>query len=355
MAGRRRARPGGRHLLSLTGQSPTVARGPVSEESTRVWNVTVRFATRHVAGAPPTTMTERRRHRCSSEPSDRGRSARSGSAACRCRSRAARTRTARSRPSTPRSTPASPSSTRPTPTTCDADEVGHNESLIAEALATYGGDTSDVLVATKGGHLRPGDGSWTLDGSPGAPQGGVRGVAPAARRRRHRALPVPPSRPERALRRVGRCDPRPARRGRDPDGRHLQRQPRADPRWPRRSSAAGSCRCRTSSRRPSASSEPELELCDELGIAFLPWSPLGGISQGRGARQPARRLRRGGRGARRRARSRWRSPGSSRSSPVVDPDPRRVASGDDPRTRRQAADLELTADEVARLSAETVD
>jgi aryl-alcohol dehydrogenase-like predicted oxidoreductase len=25
------------------------------------------------------------------------------------------------------------------------------------------------------------------------------------------------------------------------------------------------------------SSEPELELCTELGIAFLPWSPLGGI------------------------------------------------------------------------------
>ena len=47
-----------------------------------------------------------------------------------------------------------------------ADEVGHNEALIAEALATYGGDTTDVLVATKGGHLRPGDGSWTLDGTP---------------------------------------------------------------------------------------------------------------------------------------------------------------------------------------------
>ena len=47
-----------------------------------------------------------------------------------------------------------------------ADEVGHNESLIARALATYGGDTSQVLVATKGGHLRPGDGSWTVDGSP---------------------------------------------------------------------------------------------------------------------------------------------------------------------------------------------
>ena len=27
------------------------------------------------------------------------------------------------------------------------------------------------------------------------------------------------------------------------------------------------------------SSEPELELCDDLGIAFLPWSPLGGITR----------------------------------------------------------------------------
>jgi aryl-alcohol dehydrogenase-like predicted oxidoreductase len=27
------------------------------------------------------------------------------------------------------------------------------------------------------------------------------------------------------------------------------------------------------------SSEPELDLCAELGIAFLPWSPLGGISR----------------------------------------------------------------------------
>src|SRR5215469_15846500 len=34
------------------------------------------------------------------------------------------------------------------------------------SLATWSGDSSTVLVATKGGHLRPGDGSWTLDGSP---------------------------------------------------------------------------------------------------------------------------------------------------------------------------------------------
>jgi aryl-alcohol dehydrogenase-like predicted oxidoreductase len=47
-----------------------------------------------------------------------------------------------------------------------AGETGHNERLIAKALASYPRDASDVLVATKGGHLRPGDGSWTVDGSP---------------------------------------------------------------------------------------------------------------------------------------------------------------------------------------------
>ncbi|MBC7551503.1 MAG: aldo/keto reductase, partial [Cellulomonas sp.] len=45
-----------------------------------------------------------------------------------------------------------------------ADDVGHNESLIARGIASWGGDTTHVLVATKGGHLRPGDGTWTVDG-----------------------------------------------------------------------------------------------------------------------------------------------------------------------------------------------
>jgi aryl-alcohol dehydrogenase-like predicted oxidoreductase len=47
-----------------------------------------------------------------------------------------------------------------------AGETGHNERLIAKALASYSGDTSNVLVTTKGGHVRPGDGTWKLDGSP---------------------------------------------------------------------------------------------------------------------------------------------------------------------------------------------
>ena len=46
----------------------------------------------------------------------------------------------------------------------DAD-LGHNERLIARALATWPGDRSRVIVATKGGMRRPG-GRWEIDGSP---------------------------------------------------------------------------------------------------------------------------------------------------------------------------------------------
>jgi aryl-alcohol dehydrogenase-like predicted oxidoreductase len=48
----------------------------------------------------------------------------------------------------------------------DGDEVGHNERLVAKALSTFGGDTAHVLVSTKGGHVRPGGGRWTVNGSP---------------------------------------------------------------------------------------------------------------------------------------------------------------------------------------------
>ena len=47
----------------------------------------------------------------------------------------------------------------------DESEFGHNEELVAEALASYGPGAADVLVATKGGHTREGT-DWGLDGSP---------------------------------------------------------------------------------------------------------------------------------------------------------------------------------------------
>jgi len=45
----------------------------------------------------------------------------------------------------------------------DAGEIGHNERLIARALATWKGDASRARVATKGGLTRPG-GRWVADG-----------------------------------------------------------------------------------------------------------------------------------------------------------------------------------------------
>ena len=45
-------------------------------------------------------------------------------------------------------------------------EIGHNERLIAEALRSWRGRPEDVVVTTKGGHVRASDGSWLLDGRP---------------------------------------------------------------------------------------------------------------------------------------------------------------------------------------------
>src|SRR3982751_2131556 len=84
-----------------------------------------------------------------------------------------------------------------------ADEVGHNETLIAQALASWSGDSSQVLVATKGGHLRPGDGSWTVDGSPAHLREAVEGSLKRLGVDAIRPLPVPPPAPP---------DPRPASR-----------------------------------------------------------------------------------------------------------------------------------------------
>jgi aryl-alcohol dehydrogenase-like predicted oxidoreductase len=159
-----------------------------------------------------------------------------------------------------------------------ADEVGHNESLVARALASYGGDTSDVLVATKGGHLRPGDGSWTVDGSPEhlkqAAEASLKrlGVAAIGLYQFHRPDPrVPYADSIGAIRDlldagkirmagISNANPAQIRQANDIlGGRLVSVQNQYSPAF--------------------RSSEPELELCAELGIAFLPWSPFGGRSR----------------------------------------------------------------------------
>ncbi|MGD9792630.1 MAG: aldo/keto reductase [Acidimicrobiia bacterium] len=48
----------------------------------------------------------------------------------------------------------------------DADEMGANEALVAEALATWSGDSDDVLVVAKGGNRRDREQLFVHDGRP---------------------------------------------------------------------------------------------------------------------------------------------------------------------------------------------
>ncbi|RJK96315.1 aldo/keto reductase [Vallicoccus soli] len=229
-----------------------------------------------------------------------------------------------------------------------ADEVGHNEALIARALASYGGDASDVLVATKGGHLRPGDGSWTLDGSPQhlreACEASLQrlGVEAIGLYQFHRPDPqVPYEESVGAVRDlldegkirmagVSNADPEQIRLAQEVlGGRLVSVQNQFSPAF--------------------RSSEPELRLCDELGIAFLPWSPLGGITNAGelGAKHAAFQEVAQDRGV---------SPQQVclawelAKSPVVLP----IPGSSRPETIRDsaaAAELQLSPDEVARLDA----
>ena len=162
-----------------------------------------------------------------------------------------------------------------------ADEVGHNESLFAEALASYGQDVSGVLVATKGGHLRPGDGSWTIDGRPEylkqAAEASLKrlGVDAIGLYQFHRTDPkVPYAESVGAIRDllddgkirmagISNASPAQIRQAQEVlGGRLVSVQNQYSPAF--------------------LSSRPELDLCTELGLAFLPWSPLGGIKNAGG-------------------------------------------------------------------------
>jgi aryl-alcohol dehydrogenase-like predicted oxidoreductase len=162
-----------------------------------------------------------------------------------------------------------------------ADEVGHNEVLIAQALAGWRGDTSRVLVATKGGHQRPGDGSWTVNGDPAylkqAAEASLKrlGVDAIGLYQFHRPDPGVPYADsvgalaelldEGKIRMAGisNANPEQIRQAQQIlGGRLVSVQNQYSPAY--------------------RSSEPELRLCDEMGIAFLPYSPLGGIGRAGG-------------------------------------------------------------------------
>jgi aryl-alcohol dehydrogenase-like predicted oxidoreductase len=158
----------------------------------------------------------------------------------------------------------------------DGSETGHGERLVAKALAAWPGDRDRVLVATKGGHTRPGD-EWDLDGRPEhlrqACEASLRalGVEAIGLYQFHRPDPkVPFAESVGALaelkeagkvRLVG-----------------LSNVSVDQIRQARQLVQVASVQNEFSPR--FRRSEGELAFCAAERIAFLPWSPLGGIGRG---------------------------------------------------------------------------
>jgi aryl-alcohol dehydrogenase-like predicted oxidoreductase len=157
-------------------------------------------------------------------------------------------------------------------------EPGEGELLVARALAAYGGRTDDVLVATKGGRGRTADGGWTVDGRPAhlrrAAEASARrlGVGQIGLYQLHKPDPaVPYAESLGAVRElldagtvrlagISNVDAAQIRLAREILGdRLVSVQNRYSP--------------------AVRTAEAELRLCAELGLAFMPWSPLGGISR----------------------------------------------------------------------------
>jgi aryl-alcohol dehydrogenase-like predicted oxidoreductase len=156
------------------------------------------------------------------------------------------------------------------------EDFGAGEDVVARALRSWHGDRDAVLVATKGGHTREADGEWTLNGRPAY----LRQAAEASARRLgveaiglyqfHRPDPeVPYAESVGALKELV-----------DAGTIRMAGISNADPAQVRLShDVLGDALVSVQNELSPAyrSSEPELRICAELGLAFLPWSPLGGM------------------------------------------------------------------------------
>jgi aryl-alcohol dehydrogenase-like predicted oxidoreductase len=157
----------------------------------------------------------------------------------------------------------------------DEAEFGHNEELVAFALRSYG-DTSSVLVATKGGHTRR-DRSWGLDGSPSY----LRKACEASLRRLHvEAI---------GLYQFHRPDPEVpwaesmgALRSLYDDGLvrmvGISNADIAQIDAAREICGDALVSVQNQFSPGYRSSAGELAHCAELGLAWLPWSPFGGVT-----------------------------------------------------------------------------
>lgn len=158
----------------------------------------------------------------------------------------------------------------------EAPEVGHNEALIAKALRLYGDGARDVMVATKSGHLRPGDGSWTVNGRPeyikqAAKASAVRlGVDAIGLHQFHR--PDPAVAYEESIGALAELLDEGVIRMAGISNANTDQIQVAN-------AVLGGRLVSVQNQFSPAfvTSYEELKLCADMGIAFLPWSPLGGI------------------------------------------------------------------------------
>lgn len=228
-----------------------------------------------------------------------------------------------------------------------ADAQGANERLIASILDELG-VRDRVLLATKGGHVRTEDGGWGLDSSADHLRGAVDaslqrlGVEQIALWQHHRPDPAVPY--DEVIGTIKEI----ADSGKvagvglsnaDPDQIRAAHAVLGD--------ALVSVQNQFSPK--FRSSKPEIDVCDELGIAFLPWSPLGGLSDAKelAEKHPAFAEVASERGvSAQQVALAW----ELAQSPVVIPIPgaKRPSSITD---SAAAAALDLTADELARLDA----
>ena len=155
----------------------------------------------------------------------------------------------------------------------NGDETGHNERLIAKALSTWPGG-ADVLVATKGGHYRPGDGSWQVNGKPEYLKQAciaslkALGVESIGLYQHHRPDPeVPYAESIGAL-------------------KELQEEGKiqlagvsnaSNDQIEEARSIVDLASVQNEFSPKSRAARAELDHCADAGIAFLPWSPLGGM------------------------------------------------------------------------------
>ncbi|HZJ49376.1 MAG TPA: aldo/keto reductase [Actinomycetota bacterium] len=155
----------------------------------------------------------------------------------------------------------------------NAKEIGHNERLIAKAISSWPGSET-VHVATKGGHTRPGDGSWQQDGRPeylkSACEASLRALGAESiwLYQYHRPDPkVPFAEAVGALNELQ-------------DEGKIQFAGLSNVSIEQIDEASEIIDVASVQNEFSAAfrdSEPELRHCAKRGIAFLPWSPLGGI------------------------------------------------------------------------------